>query len=260
MQVRGARAIVTGGSQGIGLETARLLASKGARLSIVARDPAKLRAAAASIGGDVATAAADVTDAPALHDAIAGLGPCDLLVASAGAAHPGYFEQLPLDVFREQVELDYFGTLHAVRRVLPGMLERGSGGLVGIASAAALVGVFGYGAYAPAKWAVRGLMETLHAEYAHRGIYAACAFPPDTLTPGFEQENTIKPPETARVSASVKPRTAEVVAAAIVKGIERGRHVITADPQTAFLANGGAAARSIAYWQMARDLRPDGPL
>jgi 3-dehydrosphinganine reductase len=257
VQVHGARAIVTGGSQGIGLETARLLARKGAQVSIIARDPVKLEAAAASMGGVVTTAAADVTDAPALQQAIGALGPCDLLVTAAGAAHPGYFDQLSLDVFRDQIELDYFGTLHAVRCVLPGMLDRGSGGLVGVASAAALVGVFGYGAYAPAKWAVRGLMETLHAEYGRRGIYAACAFPPDTLTPGFDAENAIKPPETARVSASVKPRTAEAVAKAIVAGIERGRHVITADPSTALLAHGGAASRAIAYWQMARDLRSD---
>ena len=91
-----------------------------------------------------------------------------------------------------------------------------------MSSAAALVGVFGYGAYAPAKYAVRGLMETLHAEYSAPRHLRACVFPPDTLTPGFEAENLIKPPETVAVSAGIKPKTAEAVAAALVRGHRAG--------------------------------------
>jgi 3-dehydrosphinganine reductase len=260
MRVEGGHAVVTGGSQGIGLETARRLLERGARVTIIARDRARLDAAVASLASDAAGAApADVTDPAALRGALDAAtearGPCDLLVASAGSAHPGYFEQLPADVFRDQMELDYFGTLHAIRAVLPGMLERGRGGIVAVSSGAALVGIFGYSAYAPAKFAVRGLMETLRAELAGRGIYVGCAFPPDTLTPGFEQENRIKPPETAAVSAAVKPREAGAVAAAIVKGIERDRFVITADPSMALLAHGGSAAGAVARRQMSLALR-----
>jgi 3-dehydrosphinganine reductase len=260
MRVEGVHAVVTGGSQGIGLETARLLAARGARVSIVARDPGRLAAALEVIASDAAGAApADVTDPAtlraALDDVTAARGPCDLLVAAAGAAHPGYFDELHADVFRAQMELDYFGTLHAVRAVLPAMLERGRGGLVGVSSGAALVGVFGYGAYAPAKFAVRGLMETLRAEYEARGIYTGCAFPPDTLTPGFERENRVKPPETVAVSAAIKPREAAAVAAAIVRGIERNRFVITADAQTALLAHGGTPVAAVARRQMSAVLR-----
>ena len=241
------------------METARLLVAKGARVSIVARDAERLASAAAAIGGDTHWRSADVTDPGAITDAIDELvsarGDVDLLVTSAGVAHPGYFEQLPLDVFHTQMDLIYFGTLHAIRAVLPAMLARGRGGLVGVSSAAALVGVYGYGAYAPAKYAVRGLMETLHAEYSHRGIYCACVFPPDTLTPGFEAENRIKPPETVAVSAGVKPKTAEAVAVAVVRGIERDRRLITAEATTAALARGGAPMIAIAERQMAAALR-----
>ena len=258
MQIAGVHAVVTGGSQGIGLETARLLAAKGARVSLLARRPDVLEEAATAIGGP-AWAAADVTDPDAVDAALeavtAAQGPVDLLVCSAGASHPAYFEEMDLDVFRRQMDLVYFGTLHPIRAVLPGMLERGTGGLVGVASTAALLGVFGLGAYAPPKYAVRGLMATLHAEFGDRGIYAACVFPPDTLTPGFEAENRIKPPETAAVSAGVKPRTAATVAAAIVAGIEKGKRIITADPGTAALAKGGAPAAAFADRQMAATLR-----
>jgi 3-dehydrosphinganine reductase len=269
MRVDGVHAVVTGGSQGIGLEVARQLTQRGARVSIIARDPARLDAAVTDLRAGrsgperVGAAAADVTDPAALRvgleRAVGERGPCELLVAAAGAAHPGYFEHLDAEVFRDQMELDYFGTLHAVRAVLPGMLARGRGGLVAVSSGAALIGVFGYGAYAPAKFAVRGLMETLRAEYQARGIYSACAFPPDTLTPGFEAENRLKPPETAAVSAGIKPRTAAAVAAAIVKGIERGQHAITADPQTALLAHGGSPVAAFARRQMAAVLRKREP-
>jgi 3-dehydrosphinganine reductase len=259
VELTGAHVVVTGGSQGIGLETARLLVARGARVSLVARDATRLADAARDVAGDTHWRSADVTDAVALETAIGDLvaarGDVDLLVTSAGVAHPGYFEQLPLDVFRSQMDLIYFGTVHAIRAVLPAMLARGRGGVVGVSSAAALVGVFGYGAYAPAKYAVRGLMETLHAEYSHRGIYSACVFPPDTLTPGFEAENRIKPPETVAVSAGVKPKTAEAVAAAIVRGIERDRRLITAEATTAALARGGAPMIAIAERQMAAALR-----
>jgi 3-dehydrosphinganine reductase len=259
VELTGAHVLVTGGSQGIGLETARLLVAKGARVSLIARNTDRLALAARDIGGDTRWRSADVTDAAALDTAVGELvaarGPVDLLITSAGVANPGYFEQLPLDVFRTQMDLIYFGTVHAVRAVLPAMLERGRGGLVGVSSAAALVGVFGYGAYAPAKYAVRGLMETLHAEYSHRGIYSACVFPPDTLTPGFEAENLIKPPETVAVSAGVKPKTAEAVATALVRGIERERRLITAEATTAALARGGAPMIAIAERQMATALR-----
>jgi 3-dehydrosphinganine reductase len=243
--LRGAHAVITGGSSGIGLATARLLALGGARVSLVARDETRLDDAArelsAEVGGEmVGVGSADVRDGDALRAAIArlteGLGPCDILVTAAGSAHPGYFEQLDESVFRDQMDVDYFGTLHAVRAVVPSMIERRHGHLVLVGSTAALIGVFGYSAYAPAKYAVRGLAETLRVELAPHGIVVSCAYPPDTNTPGLDRENMLKPAETERISASIKPRDPIAVAQAIVRGIERDRLVITADLQTAALA------------------------
>ena len=253
-----AHVVITGGSSGIGLETARLAVGRGARVSLVARDAGRLATAAVHVGGAV-TAPADVTDADALAAALttvaAANGPCDVLVTSAGAAHPGYFERLDDSVFREQMDVDYFGTLHAVRAVVPSMIARGRGHVVTISSTAGLIGVFGYAAYGPAKFAVRGLAETLRPELAPHGIVVACAYPPDTRTPGLDAENALKPPETERISAAITPRDAVDVARAIVTGIEKDRLVITADVQTAALARAAGLLAPYVHRTMDRQIR-----
>ena len=78
--------------------------------------------------------------------------------------HPGRFLELDDDVFRSQMELDYFGTLHAIRAVAPSMVERRRGTIVGVSSSAGLIGVYGYTAYGATKYAVRGLLDALRAE------------------------------------------------------------------------------------------------
>lgn len=259
MRIREAHAIVTGGSQGIGLATARVLAARGARVSLIARSLDRLQEAAAAVGPGTAVAPADVTDehavAVAIRDLVVVQGPCEILVTAAGASHPGYFQELDPADFRAQMDLNYFGTLHPIREVLPSMVQVGSGTIVGISSGAGLVGVFGFGAYAPSKYAVRGLMDVLRAEVESKGIFVACAFPPDTLTPGSETENLIKPVETAAVSAGIKPKLPEEVGAGIVRGIERDHHVITFDAQTALLARGGGLIAPLVYRMMDREVR-----
>jgi 3-dehydrosphinganine reductase len=163
-------------------------------------------------------------------------GPCDILLAAAGGAHPGYFEELDDSVFREQLDVDYLGAVRAARAVVPSMRERRRGHLVFVSSTAALVGVFGYSAYAPAKAAVRSFAETLRPELVPYSIVVSCAYPPDTRTAGYDRENALKPEETARISAAIKPRDPDEIARALVRGIERDHLVITADFQTAALA------------------------
>jgi 3-dehydrosphinganine reductase len=95
----------------------------------------------------------------------------------------------------------------------------------------------------------------LRGEVAPYGIGVSIAYPPDTETPGFDAENRIKPPETARISASIRPRSAQQVADAIVTGIERDRLTITADPTTAFLARGIGIVGPVVRAMMDRDVR-----
>jgi 3-dehydrosphinganine reductase len=255
-KVLGAHAIVTGGSSGIGLAVAHELVARGARVSLLARGQTRLEEAAAALrrqGGQVELQSVDVADPAAVDEAIAALvdrqGPCHVLVASAGLTYPGYFERLPVDHFRDLMEVNYFGMLHTIRAVLPPMIDRGSGSIVGISSTAGLIGVFGYSAYGPTKFAVRGLLETLRAEMAPVGVHVGCVFPPDTETPQLVFEAPLKPPETKAISGSIKPISAAKVGQATVDGIEAERFWIMADIQTRMLARLGGLGRGL----LARD-------
>src|SRR5205085_5374802 len=129
-----------------------------------------------------------------------------VLVTCAGYSRPGRFEELDAATFRDQMDVDYFGTLHAVRAVTPAMIVRRRGHLVLVSSTAGLIGVYGYSAYAPAKFAVRGLAETLRGELKPYDIVVGCAYPPDTDTPGLAQERATKPEATATLSAGFPTR------------------------------------------------------
>lgn len=239
-RIAGSHVVITGGSQGIGLATAQACARHGARVSIIGRDQTRLAEAQRHLPRGAVTASADVTDRAALEAAIDEIveakGPCDILVAAAGRAEPGYFLELEAGAFARQMELNYLGVVHAVRAVLPAMVERRRGHLVLLSSLSGLIGVFGYGAYTPSKFAVRGLGEALDGEFRDQGIVTSIVYPPDTDTPGFEQENLTKPPETVRLSSGIPPLAADRVASAIVRGIERDRLHITAEWQTRVLA------------------------
>ena len=245
-----AHVLVTGGSSGIGRAFVRRVADRGARVSVLALADDDLAATEAELQGRGTghlVEGVDVTDRPAVERAVArataDLGPCDVLLTCAGIAHPGYFEKLDDEIFRRTMEVDYFGTLHALRSVVPSMMERRSGSAVGISSAAGLVGIFGYTPYAPAKFAVRGLLEALRCELAPYDVHVGCVCPADTETPQLVYENRFKPAETRAISGQIRPMTAERVAAAIVRGIERRDFLIMADWQTRLLARTAGLAR-----------------
>jgi len=260
-----AHVLITGGSRGIGLATARRALERGARVSLVARNTEQLARAEHELesgSGDatrVAAEPADVTDRDGFERAlgllIAQFGPVDVLVTNAGGAQPGHFEELTTEIFEQQMALNYFGTLHPIRAVVPSMIERGRGHLLLVSSAAGIVGVYGYSAYSPTKFAVRGLAETLRAELKPHGIVVGCAFPPDTDTPGLATENETKPDATRRISAAIKVRAPEVVARAIVRGIERDRLTVTADPTSAMLARAAGMIGPFVRASMDRHVR-----
>lgn len=227
-------AIISGGSSGIGLALASRLAAAGWSLSLLARDPVRLDTAKARLieagARQVGTWSVDVADPEALGDAVqqamALHGPPALVVACAGMVIPGRFEELPLPAFRRTMDVNYLGALHLVRAVTPTLRQAKAGRIVLVSSGAGLIGLYGYTAYAPSKFAVRGLAEALRSELAPDGIAVSVVYPPDTDTPQLREEQPHRPAATARIAAGARVLSADDVAASILRGIGKRRFTI----------------------------------
>ena len=235
--MRDQHVLITGGSSGIGLALACQAAAAGARLSLIGRGPEKLAAASLAVRAAVpttptiVTAPADVSNEVSLVAAIrtaeAVHGPVDVLITSAGVARPGYFEDIPVEVFERTMAVNYFGTLYAIKAVTQSMRTRRRGTIVMISSGAGLIGLFGYTAYAPSKFALRGLAESLRAELKPDGIGVTIVYPPDTDTPQLAAENRTKPLETKAITAGGGLWTAEAIARATMAGLTKRRFALT---------------------------------
>lgn len=227
-------ALVTGGSKGIGAAIARGLVQRGAGVTLVARRPEPLEATAASLvrarsDACVRTLALDVGDEAAVAAAVpAELAeqPVDILANAAGVAHSGRFTETAAAEFHRQLEVNYFGTLWMVRAVVPHLLARGDGHVVNVGSMASLMGLYSYGAYAPAKFAVYGLSEVLRAELRPRGIEVSILLPPNTDTDQLAAEQASAPPEVRRMHDSSPVLQPDYVAGVLLRGVARRRFEI----------------------------------
>lgn len=254
----GKKVLITGGSSGIGLELARQLQALGSQVTLLARDPAKLDAAKTTLlkirPTDVRVIPVDVSDENALtyalQDIISGINLPDILVNSAGFSHPGYVEELPLDVFRSSMETNFLGTVAVTKALLPGFLVRGSGHVVNLSSLAGVIGTFGYSAYGASKFAIRGFSDVLRAEMKPRGIKVSVVFPPDTETPQLHWEAQYKPIETQILAGSDKPLPVSLVARTILEGIAKGRYVIVPGTMAKIQYWLATHTTGLAYWIM----------
>jgi 3-dehydrosphinganine reductase len=245
--MNGQHVLITGGSSGIGKATAKLWASRGANIAIMGRDPVKLEQAQAEIlasclqpSQQVMALSADVSDRSqaeqAMQTAMNQLGTPDVLITCAGIAHPGYFNELPIEIFEQTMAINYFGSLYCIKAVLPAMEKQRRGHLVLVSSGAGLIGIYGYTPYSPSKFALRGLAEALRGELKVAGIGISIVYPPDTDTPQLIAENRTKPPETKRITATAKTWSAEAVAQTILAGIDNRTFIIAPGQEMSVLA------------------------
>lgn len=239
MEIKGKLVLITGGSSGIGLALARQLAEKGNRLVLVARGMEQLEAARDSLkpveAGNHLVISTDIRDIDQVNRMAAQVleqaGVPDLLINSAGVAHPGYVQELGLDIYHWMMDVNYWGALYITKAFLPGMMERRSGQIVNIASTAGFAGVFSYTAYSASKFALRGFSESLRAEMKPYCITVSLVYPSDTDTPQLAYENQFKPVELVEMLSTVSfmPYSPEVVAERILKGVEKNKEIIITD-------------------------------
>jgi 3-dehydrosphinganine reductase len=229
--------VVTGGSKGIGRAFSEAVFGLGASVCMVARGAEGLEAARAVVERArvrddqiLETLACDTSDEATLRPLLGGvaarLGAPDFLVNCVGWSRPGYLEELDLEVYRRHMEVNYFGQLVPILILLPFMLRAGRGHIVNVSSVLGFMGIMGFAAYCPSKYAIVGLTEALRSELAPHGITCSIAFPPDVDTPGYREENKTKPPECAEMSKRGGLLSAGEAAEALVAGIARGRFEI----------------------------------
>jgi short-subunit dehydrogenase len=222
-------AVVTGASSGIGSELARELARRGHQVVLVARTESKLDELAAEIGKGAHVLATDLADHDArrrLVDRVGALGLVpDILVNNAGLSTLGPVHRSDPEAELNIVEVDIAAVVDLCSRFLPGMVERGRGAILNVASMAAFQPLPGQATYGAAKAFVLSYTQSLSGELARTGVTvtALCPGPVDTgfgETAGFDRHDF----ETSLPSFMWVP-TAEVARAA-VEGMERGRVVV----------------------------------
>ncbi len=228
--LRGRRVVVTGASSGIGRALAVRLAGEGARLALVARRREALDQAAEAVtaaGGEALVVECDVGDREAVFTAAGQVaetwGGVDLLVNNAGYGHHRPFLRWDLDDMERMLRVNYLGSLYWTKAVLPGMVERGEGWVVFVASVAGHLASPDESAYAASKFATVGLAEALSIEVEDAGVHVLTVCPGVIDTPFFDDEALARMPKAA-LRQMVQP---EGLADAVVHALARGRHRLT---------------------------------
>jgi NAD(P)-dependent dehydrogenase (short-subunit alcohol dehydrogenase family) len=235
---------ITGGSSGIGLACAELLAAKGADVAVFARGREQLDKALVQIQGnriaqkqrfqafELDVSRRDQAE-NVLNKAVTDLGPPDILINSAGISFPQRFEDIPHAKFDDIIHTNLYGTWNTVSILLPYMRKQG-GYIVNVSSVAGFVGVYGLSAYSASKFAVIGFSEALRSELKRFKITVSVLCPPDVDTPMLEKSNRIKPEETKAISSSASLVKPIDVAGAVIEGMGRGQFLILPGSGTKF--------------------------
>ncbi len=228
MRIEGATVLVTGASSGIGAAVCRVWADAGATVALVARRAEQLADVAAGLApGRHATFPCDIRDPAAIEATLAAvrdrLGDVDVLVNNAGIGRYLPFVDTDAEETAAILETNLHAALHFARALLPGMLARGRGHVVNVASIAGRIGSRNHAVYCASKFALAGFSESLVYELAGTGVGVTLVNPGIIATPFFDHVSFARFPARARTRA-IAP---DVVAAAIVRAVRRGRVEVT---------------------------------
>ena len=237
----GQHALVTGAGQGIGEAIARQLLARGAKVTVLGRRSAPLQALVEAHVGQCQAVQADVADADqvqaAFAQAIRTFGDIGILVNNAGQAASAPFMKMDLATWNHMLAVNLTGTMLCIQQVLPGMVVRGAGRIVNVASTAGLKG-YGYvSGYCAAKHGVIGLTRSLALELAHKGITV------NAVCPGYTETDIVR--ESIDRVMQKTGRSEEQAMAEFVKGNPQGRLVQPTEVADAVLWLCGAGAGAI---------------
>jgi NAD(P)-dependent dehydrogenase (short-subunit alcohol dehydrogenase family) len=221
----GRHALVTGAGRGIGAAIAARLVAEGARVTVLARTQTEIEAVAMRLGNAAQALKADVTQAEetrrAFAQAAASFGSIDILVNNAGQARSGLLHKAPDELWHQMLAVNLTGAYHGIRGALPGMLERGFGRIVNIASTSGLRGYPYVAAYCAAKHGVIGLTRALALEVVQRGVTV------NAVCPGFTETALVE--DAIANIRKVTGRSAEAAREALTRTNPQGRLIEPAE-------------------------------
>jgi NAD(P)-dependent dehydrogenase (short-subunit alcohol dehydrogenase family) len=227
--VHGRTALITGCARGIGADTARRLAARGANVALVGLEPEELRRVAQQCGRNAAWFEADVTDWDALERAVEGtverFGGIDVVMANAGIGPVGMVRSTDPAAFERTIEINLIGVWRTVRCSLPHVIERGGYVLV-ISSLAAAIHIAGMAAYAASKAGVEAFADSLRVEVKRLGVDVGVGYfsyiETDMLR-GADAHPTLGELRGEAPGPFGKSYPLSAVGAAVLDGIERRR-------------------------------------
>jgi NAD(P)-dependent dehydrogenase (short-subunit alcohol dehydrogenase family) len=231
MALTGLRALITGGSSGIGAATARAFAAHGMQVGIAGRDIPALQRVAADTEGIFIPGDLREPGCPqrTIEAAVERLGGLDIVVSNAGIGWAGPFASMSESDIDSLLDVNLRAAAHLARAALP-HLRPGIGRIVFIGSIAGLVGVPGEAWYSATKAALACLAETLRAELRPVGVGVSLVSPGVVDTAYFERR---KVPYARHHPQAM---TAQAAAAAILDAVERGRDDVVVPPWLSFPA------------------------
>lgn len=201
--LKGKKALITGGSRGIGRATALALAKEGVELGLIARTEQsfdQINQELTELGATFVTAAADVSSETEVQHAVrkieSELGQIDILINNAGIGTYGKFLNLTAAQWKKMLDINVMGIVHVTKAVLPGMIEKDRGDIINISSMSGLKGTKGSSAYSASKFAVIGMSEALMQEVRPHNIRVSVLTPSlveTDMTRG--KENTERDPD-----------------------------------------------------------------
>jgi NAD(P)-dependent dehydrogenase (short-subunit alcohol dehydrogenase family) len=188
MELLDQTAVITGGTAGIGLESARLLASEGATVIISGRDPVKGQQAVDGIDANVRFIQTDMADAESVNSLVRQCGEVDIIVNNAASFPSAMTVEQEMAAFETLFDTNVRGAYFLVAGLVPGMLQRGRGSIVNITTMVAFKGVSGASGYSASKAALESLTRTWAVEFGSSGVRVNSVAPGPTRTPGVAAE------------------------------------------------------------------------
>jgi NAD(P)-dependent dehydrogenase (short-subunit alcohol dehydrogenase family) len=223
-------AMVTGGGSGMGRIAAVRLADQGALVAVVDVDETGMKETQRLGGDNIFAYSCDVTDFDAVNDTVAQIesthGPIDRLVHAAGIMPAGCILDTPVERLLAPMKINYFGTVHVTKAVLPGMVSRNRGDVVLFGSVTGYAASTNFSAYCSSKSAVNTFGEILIQENRHTKLRMILACPSAVKTPLLDQAVAGGPKALVNAVTSGRAADPEDILDRIEKGLERGKTLL----------------------------------